>query len=427
MSELEKRESKRIILHGNDCIASIPPAPTALNEYVRVPYAAILSLPLGSTRLYMSVAIPSIVAILLVSLVSGAISSSLIFSHQGRSFVANDENDQANENVDSPITQKDGELSQLNQQLSQLKAQNDEAGGKISHLEIALADLSLRIEKLEKNNSNLKSKLESIRPKYEVIKNQYSELKTNYKEALESNSQLEEEIAYYQGRAALQSSSIALLENELSESISPPYTFIKNREIYWVFKDSQGSEYTWNMPIDTYRALIERPEPQNEKILRSDQGIEYAVRDHTKFVDSSSFSPWVDHVFEKVSFDNDLNASSSNSQFVYELWYIVSQLTAYSPDIGEDPRWPLETLVEGGGDCEDFAILMASLLKASSHTRDWHIQMVYFDIENRSNPKSVNHVSLVVKNDEFETFLDRSLDPSKKETWENVDGWYFDL
>jgi hypothetical protein len=286
----------------------------------------------------------------------------------------------------------------------------------------------LRIENLQTNNTDLKSKLELMRSKYQDIKNQYSQLKAEYARTLENNSQLEEDIAYYEERVALQNNSTTVLQNKLSESLSPPYTFIKDREIYWVFKDSQGNKYNWSIPIDTYRAIIERTDPQDEKVLRSADGSEYTVRDHTKFIDSSFFSPWIDEVFEKVAArSNELNASGTDSQFVYEAWYIASELTTYSPDVGEDPRWPLETMAEGGGDCEDFAILVASMLKASSHTKDWQIQMVYFDSDHRDHPESVNHVSLFIKADKFETFVDRSQDPSSDETWKTVNGWYFDL
>ncbi|MGI0048250.1 MAG: hypothetical protein ACREAW_01815, partial [Nitrososphaera sp.] len=155
--------------------------------------------------------------------------------------------------------------------------------------------------------------------------------------------------------------------------------------------------------------------------------VEHTVRDHTKFVDSSSFSPWVDEVFERVISNDGINQTNKDSQSVYELWYIVSQLTTYSSDMGEDPRWPLETLVEGGGDCEDFAILVASMLRATPHTKDWKIQMVYFDIDHPDHPEDVDHVSLFIRTDELETYVDRSLDPSKNESWEHINGWYFDL
>jgi hypothetical protein len=46
----------------------------------------------------------------------------------------------------------------------------------------------------------------------------------------------------------------------------------------------------------------------------------------------------------------------------------------------------LETFAEAGGDCEDLTMLIASMLKASSHTADWTIKMVYFDANNQDKP-----------------------------------------
>jgi hypothetical protein len=380
----------------------------------------------------MSVAASSIVAILIVSMASGAISSSLAFPYQPDiKSAANDENHQTENMVASFGEQKDKEMSQLGQQVSKSNEQNNETTTiKISQMENSLADLSFRIEKLETSNSNLKSKLESMRSKYAEIKSQYSQLKKEYSRTLENNSQLEEDIAYYEERLALQNNGATVLQNKLSDSLSPPYTFIKDREIYWIFSDSQGSKYTWSIPIDTYREIIGRTDPQDEKVLHSEDGLEYKVRDHTKFIDSSSFSPWINEVRSNVANKNNetgAGARDIDAKFVYETWYIVSELTTYSPDIGEDPRWPLETLVEGGGDCEDFAILMASMLKASPNTANWKIQMVYFDSDHPQNPQNVNHVSLFIKTDEFEGYIDRSLDPSSAETWNNINGWYFDL
>jgi hypothetical protein len=42
----------------------------------------------------------------------------------------------------------------------------------------------------------------------------------------------------------------------------------------------------------------------------------------------------------------------------------IQQVIAYKADIGEYPRYPIETLTEAGGDCEDYAILGAAILLA---------------------------------------------------------------
>jgi hypothetical protein len=43
---------------------------------------------------------------------------------------------------------------------------------------------------------------------------------------------------------------------------------------------------------------------------------------------------------------------------------------------------------------------MADMLKSSKHTKNWNIQMVYFDSENPSDPKLVNHIALAINTGE---------------------------
>ena len=62
----------------------------------------------------------------------------------------------------------------------------------------------------------------------------------------------------------------------------------------------------------------------------------------------------------------ELDALADQARF--DAWqrlnFVVSfvQSLRYVPDEGEYPRYPLETLVEGCGDCEDMAILAAAIL-----------------------------------------------------------------
>ena len=224
------------------------------------------------------VAMPAVIVVLLVSMVSGAISSSLI--SKSASFAPNIENDKEIRNVDSIIPREDGELPRSSDHTSQFDPQDNEAEVKSEQTQMAQDDLSLRIERLETDNSYLKSKLKSTISEYGEIKSQYHMLESNYTRVLENNSDLEELIAYYEERIVFHNGSASLLKNKLSESISPPYTFIKDREIFWVFKDYQGNTHTWSIPIDNYRSLIESPEPQHERILRSDNGKDYRVREN---------------------------------------------------------------------------------------------------------------------------------------------------
>jgi hypothetical protein len=48
------------------------------------------------------------------------------------------------------------------------------------------------------------------------------------------------------------------------------------------------------------------------------------------------------------------------------------------------PRYPLETFLAGGGDCEDTSILFASMIKAAPV--DWEVDLVYMDSDKPDEP-----------------------------------------
>jgi len=165
-------------------------------------------------------AMPILFLVLLISMASGAISTSLVF--KDASFSTLVENDKGIQEVGSITTQESDELSQSTDHTSQFDAQIGEDNLNTSQIEIAPDDLSLRVESLEKDNSYLKVKLKSMLSEYKEIKNQYHTLQSNYTKALENNSALEELMAYYEERIAFHNASTLLLKNKLSESISPP-------------------------------------------------------------------------------------------------------------------------------------------------------------------------------------------------------------
>jgi hypothetical protein len=181
--------------------------------------------------------------------------------------------------------------------------------------------------------------------------------------------------------------------------------------------DSKGNVYNWEMPMETYDGLV-RYQPL-QKIRFSNPGIgqEYESVDFSPYV-RKSFTGVIDQVYDNSKNDYD---------FGYEVWYIVSQLTTYSDDIGEDPRWALETLTRGGGDCEDTAILIADMLRSSAHTKNWKIRLYYFDAHNPKNPQTINHVAIHVDDGRYSYILE-STEKSYPYVWtDGIKGWHVDV
>ena len=199
-----------------------------------------------------------------------------------------------------------------------------------------------------------------------------------------------------------------------------PKATLSDQTVTWEFYDSIDNFYVWEMPIETYEGYIRAIEPDNTFRLTMDNGATVTVRDHTQFV-LESFTEVIDQVYDNAGSDQD---------FVYQVWYIVSQLTTYSYDIGEDPRWAIETFTRGGGDCEDLAILIADMIKSSKHSKNWDVQFVYFDADNPSRAKDVNHVVVIVDSGGGHSFIEptaKTLDAMNQWNKIGISGWFFDV
>jgi hypothetical protein len=142
----------------------------------------------------------------------------------------------------------------------------------------------------------------------------------------------------------------------------------------------------------------------------------YKVVDFRPFVDPSPFTEVMPSLYQSCS---------SDAQFLYEVWNIIGQLSQYTAEIGETPRFPLETLLAGGGDCEDTSILFASMVQAAG--KPWLIELVYMDLDNPDQPQNVNHVIVSVDtgNEQFlvETTSNQVMEPYP----DGVNGWRFPI
>jgi len=193
-------------------------------------------------------------------------------------------------------------------------------------------------------------------------------------------------------------------------------TVIEGGKIKWKLFDSKNNQYNWSIPIQTYESQIQDTSYSTQTIQYPD-GTQHEIGEFSDYVETS-FTNVIDDVYKNSYSDDD---------FIFEIWHIISNLTVYSPDIGEHPRHALETLTRGGGDCEDTTILMADMLKSSKHTENWNIQMVYFDSDNPTDPKLVNHVALVIDTGgKFGIFETTAKNVADLNTWkiDSIVGWW---
>lgn len=198
------------------------------------------------------------------------------------------------------------------------------------------------------------------------------------------------------------------------EALTPPYIVLSGREALLVWKNRAGAYLRWVVPMDSYRAQILMIKPmKSTKIKKRNSSGYYRVIDFRPFVTPGPFNGLVDSI--KANTNND-------KEFAYEIWSLVTQLSVYTPELEETPRWPLETLVEGGGDCEDASILIASMLTASNMFDE--VGFVVLDSNNYYDFREPNHVAVYVKKDGDMAYIDGTsivMNPYEKE----IDGYYY--
>lgn len=211
-------------------------------------------------------------------------------------------------------------------------------------------------------------------------------------------------------------------EHLQERSLQPPYIAVNGRHVYMAFYHSSGEIMHWDVEFEHledairrgYRARLLNELFSNVK-LNSSEGDPFFVPDFRGFVDPEPFRGVMTELYRR---------SASDEQFVYEVWNIVAQLTTYTDETLEVPRYPLETLLAGGGDCEDSSILVASMLKAAPV--DWQVDLVYMDSYNPYAPNRPNHVLVYVHTNHreywIETTSDAIMEPNR-----DIIGWYFTI
>ena len=216
--------------------------------------------------------------------------------------------DEELEDVVSEYTTLENRFNELNSQLTSLQ-------GEINEKESQITTLQYKISERD-------GKIEGLIIDYEETSECYDQLLTDYETIL--------------GAVPLQP--------------EPPSTEVIKNEYTWLF---EGRTWTLsvNIPESIYEYYAELERPPTE--------------DYSIYVTHPFDDEYLRILIEKINFiaiSRDYSESEKVNlviSFVQSLPYTSDSVTT---PYDEYPRYPLETLVDGGGDCEDSSILVASLL-----------------------------------------------------------------
>ena len=279
--------------------------------------------------------------------------------------------------------------------------------------------------------------LESYKQYMEDYKEWANHIINNYENTIES---LENEVS--------------VLERKLSivEPRQESQTVIKDTIVHMQFYDSKNNYYEWTAPISNFESIVLKSNMKSyvaEKLTGEVNQDSFWSKLKFQFKEEIADSMGIDTVllnhngrtfsfqdftsFKSLSFINTVDSiydnSDSNENFIWEVWYVVSQLTVYDKDVNSNSegRYSLETMVRTGGDCEDLAILIADMLKSSKHTKDWIIQLVYLDMDNPTDPINLNHVVVYVNDGTNNYYIESTASPSWEYYPNGISGWFYDF
>ena len=130
------------------------------------------------------------------------------------------------------------------------------------------------------------------------------------------------------------------------------YNFGYLQSYNWAYK---GGDYqiSYNFDPNRYSYFTKQP----HKVREYSDYLNFVTPEEEAIIDIAIA---LDDISKKENFDN-LSRVNFFLSFVQTLKYAEDNVTA---GVGEYPRYPIETLIEQTGDCEDTSALLISLMKA---------------------------------------------------------------
>jgi len=222
--------------------------------------------------------------------------------------------------------------------------------------------LNPKLDEIQASYNNLEEQYEVLTQKYETlssVRERHEELSEQYQRLINDYNSLEIDILKLNTEYIQLQLSYEELLNEyeflvaaLPLSPGPLSAETIEREYYWHF---QGRY--WNLALSI-------PESLYEYYVGKDRS---PTLDYSVYVTHPYDDEYINTIIKKINFiaseEGLTEAEKINLviSFIQSLPYTSDEVTT---PFDEYPRYPLETLVENGGDCEDTSILAASLLKA---------------------------------------------------------------
>ena len=219
-----------------------------------------------------------------------------------------------------------------------------------------LTDLQTRLYDLEENYDNLETDFNTLSDEKTDLEQQLETLQVVYAELQSEKESLDEEQqALLEQLETLEAMYESLLD-EYQASLGG--LDFSNQTIPVIERN-----YTWSHNGETYAVNIVIPEPMYEYYSSKTRYVTSDYRGYILHPYDDAYLELLVKEFDKIATFNDLTVEQEIEiviSFVQNLHYITDDTTGFD----EYPKFPVESLVDEGGDCEDTSILLAHLLEA---------------------------------------------------------------
>ncbi len=211
---------------------------------------------------------------------------------------------------------------------------------KIKSYEIQVSNLTSEVSKLKQTISNQETRISTQVAQIYSLESQKSDLQTKLDGA--------------QAQAQAYREQVTNLMSELSDSQERLNRILEIRvtQSYQWFYGWQTWQWELPIPLSVYVEYLEKQRPQSEAY-------------YVDMAKDPRDDLYIDQMVQKIN-EATLQAGFTEVQklnfviaFVQSLPYTVDKETT---PYDEYPRYPIETLFDRGGDCEDSSILVAALL-----------------------------------------------------------------
>lgn len=253
---------------------------------------------------------------------------------------------------------------------------------------------------------------------YRDLQNRHQQLQQEHRQLREQNQEL---------RAKNQE-----LRQRQQQAVKPPYVVAEDRQFRVAFVTLAGNTDQYTVPSSSLEAQVTQGTYMRELSLREMERLGFTsiasrFEGGSKYQRLGEFGRYYQYrpfvrptQFRSIS-EAIYDRHETDARRVRAAWHYTSQIHVYSRDIQETPRLPMETLLLGGGDCEDTAILAASILDAMP--TDWKVQLVYMDADNPQDPQTINHVLVYVDTGEYQTYIETTSN-QQMTPYTQVEGFY---